>query len=253
LEKVLEIQADSLDDARRQAAQSIPAGLYLWSEEVLADGKPQTVTANADTEEAALAAVAAKVPADTQATNSSIRIAPSRRVVETEAWDEAYARAQVEQQLDSTSRIEAVRLKTAGKPGFLGFGKKKALYEADVFQSAVAVAEYKLSARMRIRMGDSKVPDRGFCQMCGKPEGQAKSYKGTTNFYCSSDCEKEYVRACIRAQMAGAIIVGINKQQWDEVQAAAAGDRGFCWSCGKAMPMSAKTCPACGKDQTPKA
>ena len=253
MEQVLEIQADSLEDARRQATEKIPAGLYLWSEEVLADGKPQIVTASAETEECALAAAAAKVPADTQTTSNSIRTTPSRRVVETEAWDEASAREQVERQFDDTARVEAVRLKTPGKPGFLGLGKKKAVYEADVFQSAVAAAEYKLSARIRIHVGDSKVPDQGFCQMCGGRQGRAKRSDGKANYFCSPDCDKEYTRACIRQQMSGALIMGISAKQFDAIQEAAAGDRAYCWSCGKSMEMSVKVCASCGKDQHPAA
>ncbi len=258
MEQVLEIEADSLEETRRIAGERIPTGFHFWNEEVLEDGKPKSVAASADTEDAALAAAQALVAAAVQGgkattISSQIRVPPGRRTIETEAWDEASARKQAEGKIDRTARIEASRIKRPGKPGFLGLGRKPALYEIDVFQCAVAAAEYKVPARIRWHVGDSRIPEEGFCQMCGSRNGRARRSKGKANYFCSDSCASEYTKAVIRDAMSGALIIGISAQQYDQLQAAAAGDRAHCWSCGRSMKMSAKQCPACGKDQHPEA
>jgi hypothetical protein len=251
MEQVIEVEASSLEDARKEAASKVPAGYHLWSEDVLADGAPKSVTASAATEEAALAAAAAQVPPGAQATGNTIRTPPGRRVAETAAWSEASARRQVEGQIDETAKVEAVRLKTPGKTGFLGLGRKPAVYEVEIAQDAVAVARYESPARIRIHVGDRRVPDSGFCQMCGQRGGRVKVSKHKATYYCSTACESSYNRASIRAAMAGAFIVGVTRQQYDAIQEAAASDRVFCWSCGVSMDMSKRACPSCGKDQNP--
>ncbi len=258
MEQVLEVEGDSLEETRRLAGERIPEGFHFWSEEVIEDGKPKSVTASADTEELALAAAQALVEAAAKGgkattLSSRIQVPPGRRTIDAEAWDEASARKQAEGKIDRTARIEAARMRRPGKPGFLGLGKKPALYEIEVFQSAVAAAEYKVAARIRWRVGDSRIPEEGFCQMCGGRNGRARRSNGRANYFCSDGCASEYTKAVIRDAMSGALIIGISAQQYDQLQAAAAGDRGHCWSCGQSMKMSAKKCPACEKEQNPEA
>jgi len=49
----LEIEAESLEEAREAVKSRIPAGLSLLSEEIISDGSPKTATAAAATCEAA--------------------------------------------------------------------------------------------------------------------------------------------------------------------------------------------------------
>jgi len=58
----IEVEAESLEEAREQVKSQIPDGLYLLSEQVISDGKPRTVEIIAETTEEAFAKAQGKVP-----------------------------------------------------------------------------------------------------------------------------------------------------------------------------------------------
>jgi hypothetical protein len=262
MEQVIEVAAESLEDARREAGQRIPAGFYLWREEVLADGKPASWVGTADTNEGALAAAARMAPAGATIVGNHLRIPSGCRTIQTEAGNDLTARQLVSEQVrrevkqqfnlnGKFHKISAVRLKSPARGGFLGLGKKPAVYEVEVCQLAAAVAEYKLPARIRLRVGDSRVPDEGHCQKCGSRKGRAKRSGGKASYFCSAQCEAEFDKALLRDKISRAAVIGLSSEQHLLLQMAAAQDDAYCWSCGRRLPVGCKKCPFCGKDQYP--
>jgi hypothetical protein len=47
--QTIEVEADSLDEARARVKAQVPEGLFMLSEQVLSDGKPKTVEGTGDT------------------------------------------------------------------------------------------------------------------------------------------------------------------------------------------------------------
>ena len=65
-EQIIEVEADSLDEAREQVQTQIPEGLYLLAEQVISDGELKTETVRtleieADSEEEAKKQVESQV------------------------------------------------------------------------------------------------------------------------------------------------------------------------------------------------
>lgn len=60
-----------------------------------------------------------------------------------------------------TARFVTIRLKTQGKRGFLGIGRKPNLYEVEVFQPVVAEVRFRHKARIRVEIGDTPPEPEG--------------------------------------------------------------------------------------------
>ena len=61
--RTLNVEADSLEEARRQMESQIPEGLSIRSESIVSDGRPRTATGIAETLEEAYARAQTQVPA----------------------------------------------------------------------------------------------------------------------------------------------------------------------------------------------
>lgn len=141
-EKTIEIEADSLKEAREQVKSQIPEGLHLLSEKVISDGKSKTVKANAETTEAAFTKAQVKVPNNANVIKKEELNAPSHRVITIESFDEQSAKSQVKGQIGNTAIIKAIKLVVSGNKGFLGIGKKPNQYKARIFQQAIVKITY---------------------------------------------------------------------------------------------------------------
>lgn len=60
--QTLEVEADSLAEARSQLKSRIPEGMHLISDEVIADGKPKVLVDIAETVEAAFQKAGSRLP-----------------------------------------------------------------------------------------------------------------------------------------------------------------------------------------------
>jgi hypothetical protein len=157
--QTIEAEAESLEEAREQVKSQIPQGLQLLSEKIFSDGKPTTVKAAADTTEEAFAKAQNEVPANANVLGKEEIASPGQKVITVEAFDEQSARAQVESTLGDNDIIKAIKLKTQGKQGMLGIGKKPNHYEIEVFQQAVVVIRYKCKARISAEIGKKEIYD----------------------------------------------------------------------------------------------
>lgn len=155
-ETTIEVEAETLEEAREQVNAQIPEGLYLLSEEIISDGKPMIVRAIADTAESAFAKAQSETPINAVTLEKRVIAPPAQKTMTTEAFDEQNARAQIESRIGSEETIKSLRLSTAGKKGFLGIGKKPNRYQAEVFQQAVVEVTCKAKAKISTTFGEKK-------------------------------------------------------------------------------------------------
>lgn len=65
-ERTIEVEADSLEEARERLLTQVPEGFALRSERIISDGKPQALQAFGDTTKAALAKEQSRVPSNAE-------------------------------------------------------------------------------------------------------------------------------------------------------------------------------------------
>jgi hypothetical protein len=155
-ERIIEIEAESLEQARERIRSQIPEGFHLLSEKVISDGKPKTVRVVAGTIEEAFAKAQSKVPNDADVLEKKEITAPQRKVIIIEAYDGYDARRRAEYQAKSqfgdAATVGSLKLKIAGKKGFLGIGRKPNQYEAEILQPAIVELTYRTKARISARI-----------------------------------------------------------------------------------------------------
>lgn len=156
-EQIIELEADSLEEAREQMKSRIPEGLHLLSERIIWDGKPQTVQVSADTTEAAFAKAQTLIPVGAEILEKKGLSAPEQKVLTVEANDED----SVEMSAKRTYQIRGasfknIRLITPGTKGFLGIGKKTNRYEVEALQPAVVSITYRTKAKISAKIGEKK-------------------------------------------------------------------------------------------------
>jgi hypothetical protein len=250
---VLEIEADSLQTARQQAKAKVPAGLFMLSETILSDGKQSTAKGVADSASAALEKARKDVPDGAEIVSEKELVPASHRSIELEAFDEQAASLSAKKMIDSTARIEGILVKTEGKKGFLGMGKKPNLYQVTVFQPSVAEVRFGRKAKIRVEIGE--IPSSGYCQRCGRPNSPAEKSEKSVHFFCSPACRDNYYKAKLGAVLFGPGRFIINASGQDisgtiaSGRAMAATATSYCWSCRAIVPMAEDKCGSCRVEQ----
>ncbi len=178
--QTIEVEANSLDEARKQVKSQVPKGLKIISQKILSDGKTRSTRGVADTIEDASEKAQSELPPDVEIIDKTQKTTPVRKVITVEAFDEKSAREQVKQDISETARIEGVALKKAGKKGILGIGKKPNWYEVQVFEQAVVEIKYKKKAKIRVELGE---PRKSWAQ---KLE-EKKDYRSLAAIFYSQD------------------------------------------------------------------
>ena len=151
-EQIIEVEADSLEEARKKAESQVPKDLQIVSEEILSDGKPKSIKGTADTVEAAFEEIESKFSSDIEIIGRKQLNAPDKKAIMSEAFDKETAVAQVRRSISSHARIMGIALKEMGKKGFFGRGKKPDLYEIQVFEPASVEINYKTKAKIRVKL-----------------------------------------------------------------------------------------------------
>jgi len=168
--RVIKIEADSLEQAREQLKSQIPRGLRLLSEKVVSSGRRKTCQGVGDTVEAAFGEARSKLPPSAKILEEKVCIPPSEETVMVEAFDEQRAERQALANavwqasakmptIEQSVRVKGLVLKSLGKGGFLGIGKKPNRYEAQITQQAVVEIAYKEKVKIRaIIEGEAEIP-----------------------------------------------------------------------------------------------
>ena len=160
-QQIIEVEAESLEEARKQVKSQIPHGLSILSEKIILDGKPKTAKGVAETMEEAYAKAQNEVPNGADVVEKKELANPERKAVTVEAFDEQSARTQVGNQSGSAAIVKGIKLVTSGSKGFLGIGKKPNQYEVEIFQQAVVEITYKTKTKVSVKIGKEEETRRG--------------------------------------------------------------------------------------------
>jgi hypothetical protein len=152
-QQIIEIEAESLEDAREQLKSRIPEGLSVLSEKIISDGNPKTVTAAATSTEAAFAKAESQIPSNANVIAKQEVSAFGQKVVTVEAFDEQTAKSLVRTQVGNDAVINDPKIAIPGKQGLMGIGKKPHQYQVEVFEQAVVEITYKTKAKISAEIG----------------------------------------------------------------------------------------------------
>lgn len=155
--KKVRIEADSVEEAKQQAASQVPEGLALVSTKVESHASPKTAKGEGTTEEEAYSRAEAGLPAGAEFLEKKTLSAPTQLTVSVKAFDAAGAVAEAERQKkDERATVGEAKLVSRGKKGFLGLGKTPDEYEVDVRRPAVVELTYRPKAAVTAEYGEPK-------------------------------------------------------------------------------------------------
>ena len=195
-EQIIEIETESLEEAREQLKSQVPEGLHLLSEQIISDGKPKTVKAVADTTEEAFAKAQAEIPKEAEVLEKKEQAA-EWEMITIEAFDEIRAereaKYQIKRQFGTAAMLKGLELATAGSKGFLGIGKRPNQYEVNGEWVDMQVRTEKItvlgreepvtvlvrSTRNGLVASDYMVEGAPFTYREGEPDLHALSYAWT--------------------------------------------------------------------------
>jgi len=161
-ERIIEIEAESLDEARIKARDQIPEGLRILSEEIVSDGEPITLKISGDTTEAAFTKAQSAISDNADILDKKELSAPRHAVVRitVEAFDQQSAISDAEWQAKEQGQagtVQSVKLTVPGRKGFLGIGAKPNQYAIELLVPQPAVVEviYKAKAKIAVRLAEA--------------------------------------------------------------------------------------------------
>jgi len=151
----IEVEADSLIEARKQIQSRIPENFEILSEKILSDGKIESTRAVADTTEAAYHEALSKLPPEVEVLERKELVAAHQKNMIIEAFEEENARTQIGKKIGKNARVVNVKLLKSGKKGFFGMGKKPNSYEFQVLEQAAVEIKHKRKAKIRVVLQES--------------------------------------------------------------------------------------------------
>jgi hypothetical protein len=149
----IEVEAESLEEARQQVRSKIAEGCFLLSEEVVTWGGTNTATGRGPTTEAAFAQAQNGLAEGAEVLNREEVVAPGQKQITVEALDEQSATSKAKNQIGNAGTVKSLRLVVAGKKGVFGMGGRPGQYVADVSQQAVVKITYRLKAKIAVEIG----------------------------------------------------------------------------------------------------
>jgi len=157
-EETIQVEADSLEEAKKKLQAQVPRGFVVISTELLQEPIPKTtLTFLAVTMEEAFEAAELAMPANVEVIEKKELSQLIDRTFDVEEFDEQAARSQAKTMMSDSETIVELTLKTPGKKGILGMGRKPNIYEVKVFQPAEVEVTYKRPIKIRATLGDDLV------------------------------------------------------------------------------------------------
>lgn len=161
-EQFIEVEAASLEEARRQLNSQIPENLTVLKEQILSFGNLQTVEVIGDTIEEAFNEAKGKIPAGATIETQKTITAPERKIFQLKGLDENSALKTISIP-PHLNKIESLTLNKQGRKGFLGFGKTPNIYDLTVNKKAKVSISFRENFKIRAKIG---IPP--CCQRCEK-------------------------------------------------------------------------------------
>jgi HEAT repeat protein len=150
-EKTIEIEAATLEEARAKAKSQVPEGLHILSEQVITDGRPNTIKETADTIDVAFEKARGRIPANATFIDQKELSVPEKRVIKVQALDQKNAESAAKLKLNKNEIFKDVKLAVKGKKGFLGIREMPNEYEVDVLRQAIVEITFKENAKISIQ------------------------------------------------------------------------------------------------------
>lgn len=208
--RVIEVEADSLESARAEVRSKVPPDQVVLNERVISDGKPQTVRKCAETTAEALKLACQQVPAGARVIEEKKLTDAQSKTLTVEVFTEQKIPAEIERLLGAEGIIKAKRLVTAARNGFLGIGKRPAVFEVEVFLPAQASVTWKTQAKIAAEIGE-KPKHRfdpylgsGVCDVCNNTLTSGRAYKVPVDTFYNSPAYRNHCKPL--AMMVGANI-----------------------------------------------
>jgi hypothetical protein len=152
----IEVEAESVEEARKELANRIPAGFYLLSESIVATGEPSWVMASGETAEEAAEKARRLVPPGAAVLETKQLTEAKSEVISLEANDEKSAqssmKARATEDLGRTAGVRNLVLVQPARKGVLGLGKRPNCFSAEIFRLAEVRVIYKYKARISGRI-----------------------------------------------------------------------------------------------------
>jgi len=179
-DKQVRATADSIEEARAKIQEQVPEGMSVISEKILSDGKPQVIEALGDSVDAAFQRALSKKPDGADVSDQRTVAEPQTRAVTIEAFEEAVAREQGQTRLSENGKVLKVSMKTTGRRGFLGIGKKPHTYEVELWEPAKVEITVKSNAVIEATVGVHRQAWEKFSEYVRVPKGVPDTERRST-------------------------------------------------------------------------
>jgi hypothetical protein len=145
---ILEIEADTLEDARAEIAAQMPRGFALKSEAIVSSGTPETTEARAETADEAFKKAERAIPRNAKILERAVVSEPQMRVSMVDGFDVDAAKAQASDALAADETIKNVSLASTGRKGVFGIGRTPNQYEVRIARQA----HVRITHRQKVRL-----------------------------------------------------------------------------------------------------
>lgn len=153
-ENTIEVEAESIEEAREKAKLLIPEG-YVWSSERIASyGSTWTKQYIADTIEDAHAKAENEIPKNAIIIEQKIIASPKTETISFEAINESSANWRIHDRFGDSIIIKSLNLSKKGRAGVFGIASKPNQYEATVLFPATIEISYKTNVRLIVEAKD---------------------------------------------------------------------------------------------------
>jgi hypothetical protein len=154
MSKTLNIESDSLEEARSLIKSQIPVGFVIFSEKVISDGKPLSIRISRDTVDEAFAEAQKNAPPGATVLEKRVINEPERIAITISAEDKdvatSLAKTSANVRLGPDARVADVVLTKEGSKGFFRIGAKPNEYQANIIKPATVEVIFKTKANISV-------------------------------------------------------------------------------------------------------
>ncbi|RPJ83913.1 MAG: hypothetical protein EHM13_06270 [Acidobacteria bacterium] len=150
---VLQVEAETLEEARESVRSQTPRGYTVFSEAVVSEGAIAKAEARADTADDAFKKVFRGIPRNADVVARTVLAEPRRRTITVAAADEEEARKLAADQTRPDEAIGDVTMLAPGRKGFGGIGRRPNSYEVHALRQARVEVAYRQKARIDVEIG----------------------------------------------------------------------------------------------------
>ena len=157
----LRVNAVSVEEVERELREAhLPAGWKVWKTRMVSGGKKRRVEGRGESPEIALATARQNLPPGVTVCDEKVEHHSAKDPFQVQAFTEEGAREQAQAAAKWTD-ITNIRVKSPGRTGFLGIGRRPNIYEVSFREQARAEITYEEKPTIEIvTINTAKVSDR---------------------------------------------------------------------------------------------